>query len=800
MRPLRIRAEGFGPFREPVDVDLADVDFFALIGPTGAGKSAVIDAMCFALYGSVPRYGDNRAVAPAISAGALEATVTLDFRAGGHDHVVTRAVRRTKQGASTRDARLDRVHADGTVEALSSSARDLTNVVTELVGLPFEHFTKCVVLPQGDFAEFLHATPADRQDLLVRLLDVGRYERVGARARQVADAARAAVEAREQRLAALAGATEEAVAAADARHAAVLALRDEIARRRPDDERLAREVHEHERAAASARDLVAALGGIEVPPDLRRAHDELTAARVAERAAAEGLVRAEAASTAARAAVEALPEPAHLEAAMAARDDLAAVTASLGGARDELAGAESTATRCASGEADAQRDAEAADAAYESARHVHLPHELAATLVVGEPCPVCEQPVRALPRRDASDALDEARRRRDAAQQRLAASRAERAAADRAASGLAARVHELEQQHATLTARAAELDGVDVEARLAAARAAKEALDAAAGDEREAREREKTARGARESLERALERGAARFGAQRDPLVGGGLVPPDRTGDLVADWDALAGWAAEELPRQQKLAGDATTAARRAQEDRRAAVAAVQERARALGIAGRDLAALAESAAATAEGAARDVADLRRDREEADSLRASIEVTRTEQAVAEELRRHLTARGFERWLVAEALHALVAGATTTLRELSSDAYSLVLDEPTADLVVVDHVNADERRSVRTLSGGETFQASLALALALSERLADLATDGAARLESIFLDEGFGSLDVDALETVAATIERLGTSGRMVGIVTHVRELAERVPVRFEVRKAGATSTVTRVDL
>jgi exonuclease SbcC len=63
---------------------------------------------------------------------------------------------------------------------------------------------------------------------------------------------------------------------------------------------------------------------------------------------------------------------------------------------------------------------------------------------------------------------------------------------------------------------------------------------------------------------------------------------------------------------------------------------------------------------------------------------------------------------------------------------------------------------------------------------------------------LFLDEGFGTLDADSLETVAATIESLGASGRMVGVVTHVRELAARVPVRYEVRKGAGGATVERV--
>jgi exonuclease SbcC len=67
------------------------------------------------------------------------------------------------------------------------------------------------------------------------------------------------------------------------------------------------------------------------------------------------------------------------------------------------------------------------------------------------------------------------------------------------------------------------------------------------------------------------------------------------------------------------------------------------------------------------------------------------------------------------------------------------------------------------------------------------------------LESIFLDEGFGTLDPETLDIVAGTIESLGSGERVVGIVTHVPALAERMPVRLRVRKIGRTSTVTRED-
>jgi exonuclease SbcC len=100
------------------------------------------------------------------------------------------------------------------------------------------------------------------------------------------------------------------------------------------------------------------------------------------------------------------------------------------------------------------------------------------------------------------------------------------------------------------------------------------------------------------------------------------------------------------------------------------------------------------------------------------------------------------------------------------------------------------------RSAKTLSGGETFLASLALALALSERLPELRSASAVALESLFLDEGFGTLDREKLDTVIEVLQALRMEERMVGIITHVPELANEIPHRIEVLAlADGTSTV-----
>lgn len=85
-----------------------------------------------------------------------------------------------------------------------------------------------------------------------------------------------------------------------------------------------------------------------------------------------------------------------------------------------------------------------------------------------------------------------------------------------------------------------------------------------------------------------------------------------------------------------------------------------------------------------------------------------------------------------------------------------------------------------------MSGGETFLASLALALQLSEQVQKAA--GATKLDSLFIDEGFGSLDPEALDAAASAIENLPVGGRMVGVISHIDELSLRLPARVRVRK------------
>ena len=146
---------------------------------------------------------------------------------------------------------------------------------------------------------------------------------------------------------------------------------------------------------------------------------------------------------------------------------------------------------------------------------------------------------------------------------------------------------------------------------------------------------------------------------------------------------------------------------------------------------------------------------------------------------------------FQAYILYEVFTELVKGASARLLRLTGERYSLRFDDD--EIRVVDHDNADETRISDTLSGGETFLTSLALALELSDQVQRAV--GAVNLDSLFIDEGFGTLDPDTLALVSETFQGLRVGGRMVGIITHIPELRDEFAQQILVTKRQGFSTV-----
>ncbi len=150
---------------------------------------------------------------------------------------------------------------------------------------------------------------------------------------------------------------------------------------------------------------------------------------------------------------------------------------------------------------------------------------------------------------------------------------------------------------------------------------------------------------------------------------------------------------------------------------------------------------------------------------------------------------------FVEYVAEERLRAIAAEATEYLETMTRYRYALELDADMA-FVVRDQMNGGEVRMATSLSGGETFMASLALALALSSQIQ---IRGQSKLAFFFLDEGFGSLDSDLLDLVIDSLERISSSERMIGLISHVPELKHRIANRLVVAPASGREG-SRIDL
>ncbi|MGR6919097.1 AAA family ATPase [[Actinomadura] parvosata] len=892
MRPLRLHLHDFGSFREPATVDFADVDYFVLVGPTGAGKSTLIDAICFALYGTVPRWGKENVIAHALAPSAVAAKVALVFETAGRRYAVVRALKRDAKGkVHTAEARLEELLTSvpataGLDELMSAVARPLaegaavTAEIQRITGLEYKFFTQCVVLPQGRFAEFLHAQPRERQDLLVQLLDADVYERVRQRAVQEESAAAQAAAFARERLARLTDADEPAQQAAEARLSSLRALDAQV---RGSLDTLRHAAGELRRLAAereTARERVAALAALALPPEVPTLAETVRAAASQVRGHAADAERAEAEEQRAEDTLAALDDPGLLMSLLSTLDEHERAAADLRAVEERAAGARAGLPPLAERARAAETALAEAEQARDRLRDAHAGAELGRRLVVGQDCPTCLRPVERLPHHPATADLRAAERRVQACRAEADQARARRTEAEtelrhleRTAGELAERVtrtaHALAAQAAPLAtgtqpngaarrAGAAFVEGGargavvpspgierdELEGRLAGVRAA----------ERRAAKLRQAARDARARLAAATRRADELAGradrlwrdleAARDTVVPLGAPPLDRD-DLHHAWTGLLAWRDEAAVRErvalEERAGRVAGAEREARAQWSEVVARLADHgvpipgvtahpagpahggttAHPAGPTRGGTAAprgLSDEAGETVSGGAPDEAavvrlgeavvaavaqaqaHLARVRENRAAARELDERARAEEErarMAKELAQCLRADAFERWLCTEALDLLVTAASETLRELSDGQYELALGARN-EIEVIDHAEAGLRRNARTLSGGETFQAALALALALSDQVAGLSATAARSLDSLFLDEGFGSLDPATLDTVATTLERLaGGRERMVGVVTHVPALADRIPVRFEVRRDAKGSHLHR---
>ncbi|MFE9482420.1 AAA family ATPase [Streptomyces spororaveus] len=211
MRLHRLAVTAFGPFAEPQEIDfdaLSEAGVFLLHGPTGAGKTSVLDAVCYALYGSVPgpRQAPGTSLRSDHAAAHTPTEVTLELTAGGRRLELTRRPeqeRPKKRGTGTTKDKAQswlREHTGEGWEPLSRSHQEIGEEIEQLLGMSREQFCQVVLLPQGEFARFLRADEAARGRLLGRLFDTRRFAAVEALLGERRRAAEARVRAGDEKV------------------------------------------------------------------------------------------------------------------------------------------------------------------------------------------------------------------------------------------------------------------------------------------------------------------------------------------------------------------------------------------------------------------------------------------------------------------------------------------------------------------------------------------------------------------------------------------------------------------------
>ena len=166
---------------------------------------------------------------------------------------------------------------------------------------------------------------------------------------------------------------------------------------------------------------------------------------------------------------------------------------------------------------------------------------------------------------------------------------------------------------------------------------------------------------------------------------------------------------------------------------------------------------------------------------QAKELQEELSTKKKDEETYRTLSKDLQIDKFQAYILEHFEQELVAQATVLLRDLTDNRYALKYEKK--QYWVEDYWSGGEPRRVETLSGGETFATSLSLALALSEKLSK-----GAKLGSLFIDEGFGTLDAETLESVAQVLESLREQERLVGVISHVPVLGERLGTEIKVEK------------
>ena len=906
MRPLKLTISAFGPYAGECALDLESLGtggLYLITGDTGAGKTTIFDAICYALYGKASGGArDNSDLFRSKYAAPETPTfVELEFSCHGQRYTVRRNpgyLRPAKRGSTMVEQKPDaELHQpDG---AVITKEKQVTARVTEILGVGKEHFSSIAMIAQGDFQQLLLAKTEDRVKIFRKIFDTDKYkvlqDRLGIETRAAEQRWRELRASQDQYAAMLRTAEEtdvrglpmdevrrileEALAADEAMLNGLGAQTEALEARSADLAALT----ERSRNQKKQRQLLADMRQSE-----GRGEEQLAAAEAALNAAQAQEPR-RAALTNEIAALEAVrPRYAELN---ALRRTQAAEETKLRGLRRELEKTASELSAAQKQQTDATRELEELknvpmllsengrvqekltqrqseltalqkqDALYRTAcgkteqaqreylaaaqtaadaqqKHQTLYRSfldaqagiLASALVAGVACPVCgsvSHPAPApladhAPTQDAVDAAqgkaDAARKKAETASAKAGRLEGERAQLEQALKSaeeklLKGLTLENAMEHCLKELAAAGKEGNNLAIQEQRRKALEAALPGLEQRIRALTERKTADAQTAAALDATIRERAAQMetAAAALPYVGEEILLGEIDGrkkERTALENALNAAREHHRTVEGKLTAlrgriEATQAALDAQEpiDFDAANEELTQ-------VSAQLAVLRQTG-----NAASGRLSVNR------QVKAGLERTAGELTALEQKLRWLeplakTANGalsgkerlmLETFVQTTYFDRIIACANTRLLRMTDGQYELIRHTEAADgrrltgleLDVIDHYNGSER-SVRTLSGGESFKASLSLALGLSEMIQR--QSGGIRFDTMFVDEGFGSLDEESLRQAINTLTNLSGADRLVGIISHVAELKERIDKQIIVTKTRDGYSQARIRL
>ena len=761
MKPLQLTMRAFGAYADEQTIDftlLGDKNFFLIHGPTGSGKTTILDAISFALYGSAS--GDlreSKSLRSDYAPAEQKTEVEFTFKSGEHIYQVLRAPEqelKKQRGEGTRKvpaaAALFKLLSDGSKDPLAAKSDEVTKKVTEIIGFKAEQFRQIVLLPQGEFRRFLIAESKDRKAILETIFKTELYRRIETLLAERSSTIDNNYQTLKQQRQFILDSTE--CADSEQLDASIQLL-------------LQRQKEETAALQTAAARLTAAKLQLQQAQQLHNAFTEAAAAQAAlltltEQRSAVAAIKTEAAQAEKAALLEeiynsALRAHKHnqecqtaaqnaLQATLNTKNDLQELHRQLSEQLQQLDGQAVTTA------ADLNKALELlnqrilqlhSEAAKLSGVTAEL-ERLAAALADNEPCPVCGSLQHPHP------ATVSAAQRADLQRQTQIISNQTRA------------LQQLQQQYQQTQLQLAGCEATQKSTQTAA--------EAAMQEFSALRQHFKERLEASDFDSQAAFLAAMRTEARRQQLQ-----------QTIAAYEQNLAAATDRLQRAQNAIDGKTAPELTACQD-------AEQQADALY---RQL--TAQTAVTAKELTDLQTAQLRLQELEK-QMGALQEAYQTAASLAETARGNNPSRlTFSAFVLQAILDDVLQAANLRLTSMSRGRYSLsrtgdVLDarrENGLNIEVTDSFTG-VARPVKTLSGGELFLASLSLALGLSDVVQAYA--GGIRLDTILVDEGFGTLDSEALDMAIRTLTDLQKGGRLVGIISHVSELRERITARLEV--------------